>query len=67
MTTRKPRVPAHMLRSYYIQYRPMRGESLQLLDIVRALSSTGALVQAAHMLARNALLAVEIVATEQGE
>lgn len=66
MTTRKPRAPAHMLRLYALQYRPARGARLEMLSHFTALTPTGALVQAAHALARWKLNAVELIATEQG-
>lgn len=64
----KPRAPAHMLRTYAAQYRPL-GDLLIMVPLGKftALTSTGALVQAAHALARQAVVVVEIVVTEQGE
>ena len=67
MTTRKPCAPAHMLRSYTVHYRPFRNGVAYPIGPFTALSSTGALVQAAHRLARIGLTAVELIATEQGE
>jgi hypothetical protein len=67
MTTRKPRAPAHMLRRYTVHYRNIPNGAVYPIGPFSALSSTGALVQAAHRLARVGLTAVEIIATEQGE
>ena len=68
MATRKTRAPAHLLRTFTVQYREFHGGPVWGLADFQALTSTGAIVQAAQKLARMAETAVEIVATQhEGE